>query len=611
MKRFVVDFESYYSKKDEVSASTIGNTNYVTASYAYLVSIVGDGVKFVGSPAEARAEFKPEWWSDPEHIYFAANSNFDEAWADKEFPPTAYHWKCILDRGAPLQLPQNLAGLSLALTGEVVDKSLRDFMDGKHWSEIGPEKQKEVRDYCLQDSVKELELLNKLPEPSPLEDALAEHTRRINRTGIHIDVDRMEGDKTRLAEYRHRAFLGIPWRNDAKPLSMQALARYCESKGLPVPKSRAKTDEDTTELMDAHPGLADVIGAMRRFTQSNTMIRKIESVQARVTPAGTIPLELIYCGARHTRRWSCRGVNIQNLDREPIFISPEAKAAYEAAKHARAADPLAGLEDRFVWSRHWLIPPPGKLFLSLDYAQIEPRCLHWVVGNEPLLQLIRAGFSVYEAHARMAKGWKGSAGTLKKEIDVKAYTRIKNEFLGLGYGMGAPKYSEYADVDLPEAKATVLSFRRAYPKVQQLWNRFDEDIRRAALAKEDLGVQMETGEYLRHFGVRATLRRGYESWTIKSDYTHGSHQPRLWGGTLTENVVQRMARDVLGEGILRLERAGFVIAFSAHDELVLVIDRDNKEDAKREAMRLMSIAPDWAPGLPLGVEGDFSERYSK
>jgi DNA polymerase len=88
----------------------------------------------------------------------------------------------------------------------------------------------------------------------------------------------------------------------------------------------------------------------------------------------------------------------------------------------------------------------------------------------------------------------------------------------------------------------------------------------------------------------------------------------LWGGAMTENVTQRMARDVMAEAILRVEAAGFPVIFSVHDEVVLEVDEGSDKflaDAKAEAERLLTITPDWAEGLPLAVEGDYNDRYCK
>src|SRR5690606_14157081 len=106
-----VDFETYYSKKDNVSAGTIGLPNYVKESYAYIVAVVGQDVKWVGSIEDAQKKFPPAWLQDPQKVFWAANSNFDQACHERYFGPTARPWKCLLERSAVQQHTPNLTGV--------------------------------------------------------------------------------------------------------------------------------------------------------------------------------------------------------------------------------------------------------------------------------------------------------------------------------------------------------------------------------------------------------------------------------------------------------------------------------------------------------------------
>jgi DNA polymerase len=82
-----------------------------------------------------------------------------------------------------------------------------------------------------------------------------------------------------------------------------------------------------------------------------------------------------------------------------------------------------------------------------------------------------------------------------------------------------------------------------------------------------------------------------------------------WGGRLTENVVQAVARDVLAEGMLRAERKGLNIVLHCHDEIVC---EESISGPKVEDLELLMSAPiDWAPGLPLAAEGFETEFYGK
>ena len=126
-----------------------------------------------------------------------------------------------------------------------------------------------------------------------------------------------------------------------------------------------------------------------------------------------------------------------------------------------------------------------------------------------------------------------------------------------------------------------------------------------------LVIDLPSGDTLQYYTIRAS-KKGFEGFTTKGDFGHQSLQPRLWGGTLTENVTQRTARDVLANAIINLEAAGFPVLFHAHDEVILEID-DNpgKEDAIREAEIILKTPPEWAADLPLGTEGSTATAYTK
>lgn len=605
MKHAIIDFESFYDK--ELSVVNMGVPNYVEKSYAYCVSVVVDGEAYCGKITEM-GPMICQLAADPTVIPVAANANFDEGWSNRYYDEFQNPWYCILDHGAFCQYPRNVAGLAGVVLGEKVDKTIRDAMRGRHWDAKGLEvtghegrvltaqEQADVLQYCLNDGMKEAQILEKLLAESPMssfEQKVAAHTRMINRRGILVNTDLVQADKTKLEEMKFAALKAIPWHEDGAPLSYPELKKYCQAKNIPVPPSLAKTNEETTDLMTESPELAEIIGAMRRYRRANTMIEKTKTLMERVTPDGILPLDILYCGAAHTRRWSSKGFNVQNLDKEPFDTG-----------------------NGTVWSRNWLIPRPGHKFLILDYAQVEPRCLNWLVGNTELLDAMRAGYSYYEAYAKMARGWSGAPGTIKAEYGKKKYTLLKNECLGLGYGMGAPKFVSYAaqngnEISLDDAKAVVTAFRKGNPKVTQFWRKMDNLIANAARDKsKHLALEMPAGDLLQHFTVRARLG-GYESYTTKGDFGFQSHQDKLWGGTLTENVTQRFARDLLANAVLNLEEAGLRVLFHAHDEVILEVPDAGKEKAKEEAIRIMTTSPEWAEGLPLAVEGGFAEAYTK
>jgi len=84
---------------------------------------------------------------------------------------------------------------------------------------------------------------------------------------------------------------------------------------------------------------------------------------------------------------------------------------------------------------------------------------------------------------------------------------------------------------------------------------------------------------------------------------------RTYGGKLTENVVQAIARDFLAEAMLRIEKAGYPIVATVHDEIVCELEND--KGSLEEFETIMRQCPTWGAGCPIGVEGFEAKRYRK
>jgi hypothetical protein len=93
-------------------------------------------------------------------------------------------------------------------------------------------------------------------------------------------------------------------------------------------------------------------------------------------------------------------------------------------------------------------------------------------------------------------------------------------------------------------------------------------------------------------------------------YTYKSRRGRIsiWGGAVTENVVQALARIVIGEQMLSIEK-GYRPVLTVHDAVVCVAPKDKSQEALDFIMDKMKIAPVWAEGLPVTCEGGFADNY--
>ena len=84
-----------------------------------------------------------------------------------------------------------------------------------------------------------------------------------------------------------------------------------------------------------------------------------------------------------------------------------------------------------------------------------------------------------------------------------------------------------------------------------------------------------------------------------------------YGGKLTENAVQAIARDLLGNSMLNLDAKGYTPVAHIHDEVIVEVEKDKAQTCYNEITQIMSIAPEWAKELPLRADGYLTPYYLK
>lgn len=81
-----------------------------------------------------------------------------------------------------------------------------------------------------------------------------------------------------------------------------------------------------------------------------------------------------------------------------------------------------------------------------------------------------------------------------------------------------------------------------------------------------------------------------------------------YGGDLFQSFVQAIARDLLFNGWINVEKKGFDVILTVHDEVGAEGDQDRTLD---EFVEAMTDLPDWAAGCPVSAAGYVAQRYRK
>lgn len=622
-----LDYETYYKKstpKDPgYSIRGMGNWRYTHDERfdPYLISVFDGANEWVGHPRDFN-------WDALEgaDLLLAHNAGFDRAVTNslvEQGRAPAFlakmPWHCTANLTSFVASARALDNAVHVLEGRSLDKGPRDWMNGKTWDDaIAAGKADEIARYALSDARECWGLWDKYsPRWPQFERDLSDLTIHQCSRGVQLNVELLEKYRTVLQEVIFNLEHSFPWvgRGEA-PTSPKAIAEQCRIVGIPAPPIKTH-DEEGFEVWEKTygPRFPWVYGA-GQWRSLGKLLSALDTLKERLRPDNTVDFSLLYFGG-HTGRWSGggSGFNMQNMRKVPLYI-----------KDGHMVSPPAGLN--FKETKEWVktstdfqldirrlfIPRPGKKFICADLSQIEPRVLAWLTNNTNLLQLLGSGMSIYEAFARVSMNWTG--GKLKDEAP-DLYQLAKIQVLGLGYGCGWEKFITIAAgygviLDEPKSRELVTGFRQQNQSITGLWRTLDDAYRGSVGG--DFNMELPSGRSLNYRDVLREVRSKRNAETKKYEkrfvFTSkiGPDREELYGGLLTENLVQATARDVFGEHLLELEKQVGDVIFHVHDEAITEVEKDV---TCADVEYVMAQCPEWIPGLPVAAEAKEADCYTK
>jgi DNA polymerase len=303
---------------------------------------------------------------------------------------------------------------------------------------------------------------------------------------------------------------------------------------------------------------------------------------------GLLPVPLRYYGA-HTGRWSgYDAVNFQNL--------PSRDKKKKALKNA-------------------ILAPPGYRIVNCDSSQIEARVLAWLAGQNDVVEAFAQKRDIYCEDATKAFG-----RTITKKDEMERFVG-KTMRLGLGYGTGATKLHSTlklggATISEDRCKDLVNSWRQHNNKITELWRKCDDALRDMmnwgpeskpyALGEHEClwvtktGILLPNNLYIRYGNLR--MHEG------KAIYDSRKGPVNIWGGSVVENVVQALARIVIGEQMLAAN-AEYPVVLTVHDAIVCLVPEDSIDQGLARIVEIMSNPPRWGQSLPVACEAKHGPSY--
>jgi hypothetical protein len=182
-----------------------------------------------------------------------------------------------------------------------------------------------------------------------------------------------------------------------------------------------------------------------------------------------------------------------------------------------------------------------------------------------------------------------------------------------GYGMGVDRFAEFSGLDENEAATAVNLYRKRMKSVVNLWGHYDEGINFSIAAGEEFSVEIASSRVLGYGRIKKMKDSKTGKFTnVGKIMRQGRLMDfRLWGGVITENASQGLARDIFSDMMVRVEEAGYDCIMHVHDELIVEVDEDKAELALKEILAIMSTPPEWIPDIPLSAEGQIMTEYTK
>lgn len=634
-KIYAFDYETFYrdSRKKgaeltNYSIRTLGNWAYMHHPEfdAYMLSVAGsDGFRWVGNPKDF------DWSIIQGAFMIAHNAGFETAVTQRlvelGIAPSDLSFAALFDTAdlaAYLGFPRSLAEAAAGLLGIKPDKSARAEANGVHWADFTPEAQEKMRAYALEDSVLELRLWLEHGHRWPKEEQeISRLTREMCDAGLPVNLAAVHDGIAKLEVLLHKVRSKLPWVLDEEeeaalpksqiltPLSRKGVAIECEKLHIAPPKSMAKDSEEFDEWLKLHGADVPWARAMGQYRSINMFLKKLLVMQLRTREDGIMPFSLKYAGAHTLRDSGDSGWNPQNLSRDPMFgellcehkvVPLPPQLTTDPEEYGRICEKECGLD-----MRKMIEAPPGFLLGVVDLSSIEPCTGAVLTGDEELRELLEGGMDVYEAQARLDGEYSGEGALKDVDKALRQYNKVK--VLGCSYGAGAPKVQliarQQVGLELSlEACVDIVCKFRARPFIKGMWSCLEENMRESV--GRTCSVEVPNGGVMNY---RAVWNRGSLSAVIPRQGR--MMRLKFWGGTLYENLIQRVARDVFMDGVLRLHQNGLPPILRVHDEVVCLLPEKTADVDLARVIELMSVRPTWMPTLPLRAEGHLCRQYTK
>jgi DNA polymerase len=542
---------------------------------------------------------------------------------------------CTMARAAVYGLPQALEGAAAAMgsfpkRAEGVNE-MRYFSkprkDGTRPTPTEePDRYIKLCLYNIDDVKAERDLDHKVPPISAQEEQIYFLDQRINQRGVLVDLESVHNMRFLIDAYKEQLAALCRKATGLNPTQTPKLAEWIRANGYSqLPDLQAPTVVEALEDEKCPPAVREVLRTYSTYAMK--AVSKYESIPLVACKDGRLRGLFRYYGAG-PGRWSSSLVQLQNMLRPVI---KDADTAIELAKLRSLQalidmyDPLDPMKVIASCARGMLVAPEGKDFISFDFSQIEARIRSWLAGQEDVLEAFRTHGKIYELQGSKMFGLPASKIVDDGVSQLRTAAKIGDLACGFqGWEAAVEKMARQMGIKLTLPAVDIASrWREANPRVVRLWADLEDAAKKAVrnpgevYAIPNKRIMFKVEDRWLYMRLPSGRKIAYldpqcgEGVSYMGTHTYTRQWTRVegYGGKSLQNATEGIGRDVLVNGLQRMEAAGYTTVATIHDQGLFEVDKVFGD--MDEAYREMTWPLPWAEGLPVKADGWRGKRFRK
>ncbi len=496
----------------------------------------------------------------------------------------------------------------------------------------------EFREYVRQDAVVEFMVYEALPiRGLPAgEDEIYALDQLSNELGVAVDIEFAKRSDAMYARYKAEKKQEVEEKHGISNInSVEQVKKAIErATGVRVESIR----KDVAAGLSL--GQADEILRDRAAVSKSSCAKYAAAVRA-TSKDGRLRGTSQYYGANRTGRYAGRMVQLHNQPRQTLPHLDKAREAVNA-EDSESVELIWGSVPQTLSEliRAMFVAAPGNKLVALDFSAIEARVLSWLANERWRLDVFATHGKIYEASAARMFGI--DIALVTKSSAWRDKGKIAELALGFGGGVAALKRFGADRMGLSENEMSriVTDWRNASPAIVKFWKNCEKAAADALKqfgtrvywrpdlvfqgkqhdGRKWLSIRLPSGRELMYyepeivpgkFGGRTISYAGMAEG-VEGRVTKKWGRVETYGGKLTENIVQAVARDCLVNLARRVySEQGALYVFHVHDELVYDVPAARALAFYEDLVGAAAVPPEWAPGLPLRGEGFVADVYKK